>query len=391
MSQVELAQKVIAAYADGFDGLSDDECLELLCRDPDNAGAADQCVPQGFVLRSVLKTGSEGVVTDEELRILEKWGFSADFRGEFAKFNGKRALYERVKWLAETLENRSATPPAGWQSYRCDLDHLLLEAVKELEEIGPDAKGAVPVLFKTLDYPGKYVGFYAAQALGKIGFDGKAAVPMLLDLLADPNPYVRDAAACTLSKIGPDAKEAIPALIESLKDESDNVGLLAAVALGEIGPDAKDAVPALIEVYNSPRSISIEGFQKVDAAIWALGKMGPAAKKAVPMLKRALNDRLCWQTRDTAAEALGEMGPDARDAVPALIRGLRQSMVADLRRLLRLRPPSGHVAAEALGKIGSKKAIPILLKASKCDDEKTRRAAAKALERLGYKDRSRNK
>jgi len=179
-------------------------------------------------------------------------------------------------------------------------------------------------------------------------------------------------------------------LIESLKDESDDVGLLAALALGEIGPDARDAVPALIKVYNSPWSDIISGRQKVDAAIWALGRMGPAAKRAVPMLIRALND-FWWQTRDTAAEALGELGPDARDAVHALIRGLRHSMVADLRRLIRLRPPSGHVAAEALGKIGSKKAIPILLKASKCDDEKTRRAATTALERLGYKRTSRSK
>ena len=117
-----------------------------------------------------------------------------------------------------------------------------------LNNIGPDAKEAVPALIEALKDEDKTARQNAAEALGNMGPDAKDAVPTLIETLKDKYGAVRRAAADALGSIGPDAEEAVPALIEALKNKDGTVHRAAASALGSIGPDA---VPELIEALKN--------------------------------------------------------------------------------------------------------------------------------------------
>ena len=79
--------------------------------------------------------------------------------------------------------------------------------------------------------------------------------------------------------------------------------------------------------------------------------------------------------RKAAAVALGEIG--SKEAVPHLIKALK-----DKKWYVR------KAAAEALGKIGSKEAVPHLAKALKDEDRDVRRAAVQALKEIEWQPQS---
>ena len=79
-----------------------------------------------------------------------------------------------------------------------------------------------------------------------------------------------------------------------------------------------------------------------------------------------------WQVRQAAAEALGRIG--SKEAVPHLIEALK-----DEDWNVRFK------AAEALGEIGSKEAAPHLIEALKDENLNVRKAAAEALGEIGSK------
>jgi HEAT repeat protein len=108
--------------------------------------------------------------------------------------------------------------------------------------------------------------------------------------------------------------------LERLKDPDALVRREAAFALGEIGMGAKGAVPALGGALKDP-DVRVRR-----SAADALGEIGVAAKAGVPALIDALKDvRNPPDVLGAAAWALGEMGPEARSAVPALIDALKGS------------------------------------------------------------------
>ena len=120
-------------------------------------------------------------------------------------------------------------------------------AAKELGELGPEAKSAVPDLMRALRDKDLFVRRFSAEALGKIGPDAKAAVPALATALNDEKKEVADAAIDALVKIGPDS---LAALTSALKDpnKDPNVRRKAAVGLGRIGLRARGAVPAMTDI-----------------------------------------------------------------------------------------------------------------------------------------------
>jgi SAM-dependent methyltransferase len=97
----------------------------------------------------------------------------------------------------------------------------------------------------------------AAGALEELGAEAKAAVPALIRALQDPDPKVRSGAASALWAIGCDARESVPALIAALRDPEASVRLCAAGALGGIGPDARYAVPALQQLLNDSKDVRV--------------------------------------------------------------------------------------------------------------------------------------
>jgi HEAT repeat protein len=111
---------------------------------------------------------------------------------------------------------------------------------------------------------GRGVRYHAAEALDQIGPDAKDAVPALVEGLKDENINVRRYAAGALGQIGSNAKEAVSALVQALKDNNDVVRRYEETwlhpkkedgpsrlrrsiveALGRIGPEAKEAVPLI--------------------------------------------------------------------------------------------------------------------------------------------------
>lgn len=195
---------------------------------------------------------------------------------------------------------------------------------------------AVEPLIERLDDPDTEVRWKAAEALGKIG--ETTALEPLIYTLNDPDGDVRKQAAKSLGELGdPDG---IEALIEALKDRDWPVRKNAATALGRIGDER-----ALKPLLNALDDDDIDVRRH---AIGALVKMKSHAVK--PLLKRLQDPD--WQTRAIAAEALGRTG--SKKAVNPLIKALSDRKLRDDNRYVRGK------AAEALGRIGDKNATKYL-------------------------------
>lgn len=175
--------------------------------------------------------------------------------------------------------------------------------------------------------------------------DGSIAVPALIGTLDDPDPVVREAAVKALGEIGDE--RVVPALIAALKDRDRGVSGSAAVALGQIRDPR--VLPALIAAMEDSDAGSGNRRARREDAASAPGA-GPVAE-----LIGQLHD-FDIRRRASAAEALGRLGD--RNAVPALIALLEDEE--------RMRPDSrvmGRAAAGALARIGGERALSTLLAA----------------------------
>jgi len=140
-------------------------------------------------------------------------------------------------------------------------------------------------------------------------------------------------AAQTLGALGD--KRAVPVLMEHLRDEE--IHYTAATALGKIGD--RSAVPALKGMLNH---------ENPDGRMWAafgLAELGDPA--GISALADILLEAPSWIRRRHAADALGRFG-DSR-AVPVLLRAIGDES-----------PDVVVVAIHALGKLGDKSALPRL-------------------------------
>jgi HEAT repeat protein len=126
--------------------------------------------------------------------------------------------------------------------------------------------------------------------------------------LADPDARVRVAIAATLMRLDSlAAAEALPILSHGLMHPEEQYSNLAGWSLAELGAAAAPALPALRAAIFS-RDPPNEG------ALDVLAKLGDLG---VPVLAEALSHAQP-STRQTAAYFLGTLGATARPAVPAL-------------------------------------------------------------------------
>ena len=139
--------------------------------------------------------------------------------------------------------NGASAVPRLLEIYRSNPSpNVKLLAIASIQQIGPAAQAATPVLIKIATQPdtnGFMVRYQAVYALANIA-DGEVSVPALIKCLGDGDGAVRDAAATSLSFLGTNARPAVPALIKLVK-ESDNipqVKMSAQIALGKIDPAA---------------------------------------------------------------------------------------------------------------------------------------------------------
>ncbi|MBI1923988.1 HEAT repeat domain-containing protein [Candidatus Poribacteria bacterium] len=281
--------------------------------------------------------------------------------------------------------------------------------VEALGEIGDPQ--AIPVLTTALQNESEYIRHAAAKALGKIG--NSQAISALTTALQDKLGAVRYAAVQALGEIGD--PQALTALTTALKvqDGWGDVRSAAAKALGQIGwissiateqafyyvakPQWSKAVklgvaalPALTTaLQNKNEYTSVRS-----AAAKALGKIGDP--QAIPVLITALKvqegggevhraavkalKQLNWKPSTTTEQAAyyiaqGQWNKVVKlghDAIPALTISLQEW------------PGAAAWALAALARIGPA-ASPALISALKDTHQYVRRAAAEALDQLGWK------
>ena len=231
-----------------------------------------------------------------------------------------------------------------------------IEAIKQLEELGPKAAEAVPALVGLLDQADEYVRLRTAMALGKIG---KASVPALTKALKSDKDDVRFYAVWSLALAGSNAQSASKDVIRAMADKSDEVRRKAAYALARINPETKAAVGALLKALEDKDS------DVRSAASAALPSFG---EDAVPGLLEVVKSDNA-NVRNTAIAALGTIGSEK--AVPQL-------------KILFLNPNSGSVsqAGSALTHMGEP-GIKVFLLAAKSDDGNSRGQAMNYLQQIG--------
>ena len=132
--------------------------------------------------------------------------------------------------------------------FRSDDSHVRSSMIRQVADIRPIPKEAIPKMIGMLEDDDEYVKTAAIGALGHWGaVVAKDSVPPLLEILAkDKNPEMRSAAAKAIADIGPAAKSAIPALLKTLlEDKVPAVRADACDGLSRMGTLAKEAIPAL--------------------------------------------------------------------------------------------------------------------------------------------------
>ena len=153
-------------------------------------------------------------------------------------------------------------------------------------------------------------------------------------------------------------------LLQALADADDKTRRLAGYEWGKRRPDRPEHVQVLLKTANDVEPEVRRG------AIWSLGQVAAHHDQAVAALLTALAEDPRPKNRVEAIHALGELGPAAEDAIPALesvARGGRGTIdVAPFQPTRTVAPLKANAlirsdAIQALGKIGSERAIDVLL------------------------------
>lgn len=274
-------------------------------------------------------------------------------------------------------------------------------AVRDLNQLGPQHKAAVPVLMESLTDKEEHVRQTVAGSLAKIG---GPAVPALLQALEAPDKLRRCQACLVLAHIGPEARSAVPALGKLMQDRETNCRAFAALALVRIDPDNQVKTVELLAslLKDQDRGVRI-------ATVHALELLSRKAEGVMPALATALQDP-APEVRIATCAVLSRMGPDAKDALPALqacrkgedyqVRvsataaaiaidpELSPKVVPDLVEILDDKNPEARRGAVyLLGQIGTpaKTALPALQRLLQDENRDVRLAAEQAIKRITTK------
>ncbi len=212
-----------------------------------------------------------------------------------------------------------------------ELAEVRLRALRALAAIA-DPRASLAVVRRLTD-PDRGVRVEAAATLGALG--DRRVVPALLRLLDESSPDPRAFVVDTLGRLGDPA--ALPALARLARRISrDDVARHATLALGALGtPEAVDALLALAREPPGADDVRV-----------GLERAGPAA---VPRLCREVATGSPTSAR-LAAEALGRLGD--RRATSALVAAVGRGTVARV------------AALEALARLADPAALPALAHAA---------------------------
>ena len=272
---------------------------------------------------------------------------------------------------------------------------LLIEAVKSndpavcaaavdaLAKVG-GTQATEPIL-GLLQHTHSYVRLAAAEALGHLG--SAAATEPLRTLLHDPQWDVRRAAVEALAQLRDD--QAVEALTRTLEDNDADVREAAAIALGSLG-DRRGIGPlvlALRDTASGVRRIAAAALSRIDEN-WSTA---PEARAAAEKLKASLHDR-DPEVRYFVGQLLVSLGLLDPEASPELSVAEAPGSGAGKRRKLAVTlfltilgdtdSDLRQAAAEALGRLGERRAEPGLVRALEDPDDNVRAAAGRALQAL---------
>ncbi|TBR39054.1 MULTISPECIES: HEAT repeat domain-containing protein [Dyella] len=262
---------------------------------------------------------------------------------------------------AAALRDANAIDPRYLPAIERGLDRGLPWLVAALGRIPSDeaARRAVDELMRSPDAP-------LDQASYAVELSGKRAIPYIIDI-AHCRSGCQSGQAYKLGEVlgrmGPEAMSAIPSLVGIAGDPwvPQATAGEAIATLANMGPVAQSAGPALIAL----RSHRLALAQGIDAALIAIHS--PAAGAIVGRVLAAHGADY------TSLRRLGLLGPAGYDAGPEV-----------LKILLREEGELQVSAAQALGLIGYRPAVPALIDALKNEaNVRLNGAAAESLGRLG--------
>ncbi len=263
---------------------------------------------------------------------------------------------EAVPALAARLREESAErlvlgKPTGDRVAAGGQAALVVDILRALQAIGPEAKPALPAITPLLTNSDLNLRLVAAAAQVRVGGPVQEAIPILLAGLeseshgmgkaglmwgarqeATPGMMLggTEAAAILCGELGRTAVEALPALERRLQDRSSWMRIAAAQAIWRISRDPKRSLPTLVAVLDSTEApeYSARGLRQRPStyyadrqgtdrelvhALEAMEEMGPAAKAAVPSIERVRTFSVA--ARHAANRALRALnGTDQRDA-----------------------------------------------------------------------------
>ncbi|NPC71150.1 HEAT repeat domain-containing protein [Corallococcus sp. AB004] len=231
------------------------------------------------------------------------------------------------------------------------------------------------------DVPAQQVNKAVVGALGRIG--DERAVPSLVPLLRSKDNYTRIEAIQVLGALK--AKPAVEPLIQLATDESAEPFLnkKAIEALGQIGDPR--AVPALMRTLTKERR-GMSFYVESSFALFQLG--APAADALLPVLEGKDAELLTWAKAQgvnpasypmKAAQVLGDLRE--KRAVPTLLKQLSFTHSdPQIQALVRMQ------AADALGRMRAQEAVKPLAGLVGEPDPTVRDAYVRALALLGSRD-----
>jgi HEAT repeat protein len=152
-------------------------------------------------------------------------------------------------------------------------DREPVEALSALEDIGPEARAAVPGIVKAMKDDWWTTRAYAARALGRVGGKTRDVTDALQAALKDRNSEVRAEAAVALTRI--DRKSAPVAVMVEAIAKRPSLLRVVGDTLIDLGPDAKPAMPTLLRLVRDE-----DDEERLEAARLLLRINPEAAKKA---------------------------------------------------------------------------------------------------------------
>lgn len=345
-------------------------------------------------IHAIVALGRIGDTSPETVDALVDAATGSDAVIQRAAIAALRAIHPGPEKVAKALSHALSSNDAAImeQALEAIVDQgsdavpLLIDAIKQpnttllacvaIEQIGPDAAGAVPALTQLLaETVHSQVQIQALLALASIGPAAKPATDQVVLLMdASKDATVPVAAAYCLGSIG--ATDADGDLRKALKSDNAFLQMVAAWSLAKIHPDdtalVRQAVEALTHGLgsNDPamRTAAANGLEKLHAppelvapalisvaddtdpavranVIRALASLGP---QVVPKACMALEKP---KLRYLALRVLAHMGPDAKDAVDCLVKamgGADPEFLARIQATLAAIGPAAAPATDAL-------------------------------------------